>query len=107
MKDVLSELKQQQEEALVKMEQAGHQVQRLENRQAYLESGERRARAHHMITRGAAVESLLPQVKPLTEAEFYSFVESILSIPSVRSAVGAALSPYVHSEETEHPKGGD
>ena len=47
-------------------------MQRLKNRQAYLESGSRKQRTHRLITRGAAIESIAPQTKELSEAEFYS-----------------------------------
>ena len=36
-------------------------MQRLKNRQAYLESGSRKQRTHRLITRGAAIESIAPQ----------------------------------------------
>ena len=49
-------------------------MQRLKNRQAYLESGSRKQRTHRLITRGAAVESIAPQTKELSEAEFYSLM---------------------------------
>ena len=41
-------------------------VQRLKNRQAYLESGSRKQRTHRLITRGAAIESIAPQTKELS-----------------------------------------
>ena len=37
-----------------------HRQQQLENRAAYYEKGDRRKRAHRLITRGAAVESVAP-----------------------------------------------
>ena len=37
--------------------QLRHKQQQLENRAAYYEKGDRRKRAHRLITRGAAVES--------------------------------------------------
>ena len=47
----------------------------------YLESGSRKQRTHRLITRGAAIESIAPQTKELSEAEFYSRMESILNLP--------------------------
>lgn len=35
--------------------QLRHKQQQLENRAAYYEKGDRRKRAHHLITRGAAI----------------------------------------------------
>ncbi|WP_416335850.1 DUF3847 domain-containing protein [Bifidobacterium pseudocatenulatum] len=52
-----------------------HKKQQLENRAAYYEKGDRRKRAHHLITRGAAIESVASLTKVLTETEFYTFAE--------------------------------
>ena len=41
-------------------------MQRLKNRQAYLESGSRKQRTHRLITRGAAIESIAPQTKAVS-----------------------------------------
>lgn len=51
------------------------QKQQLENRAAYYEKGDLRKRAHHLITRGAAIESVASLTKVLTETEFYTFAE--------------------------------
>ena len=53
--------------------QEQHIIQRLENRAAYYEKGERRKRAHRLITRGAAIESVAPQTKDLSESAFLRF----------------------------------
>jgi hypothetical protein len=50
-----------------------HKLQRLQNRKSYYDKGERAKRTHRLITRGAAMESILPLVKVLTETEFYAF----------------------------------
>ena len=55
--------------------QLRHKQQQLENRRSYYEKGDRRKRAHRLITRGAAIESVAPLAKALSETEFYSFVE--------------------------------
>ena len=52
-----------------------------ENRLSYKENRSRKERAHRLITRGAAVESILPQVKGLSEVQFYSLMEEILTRP--------------------------
>ena len=52
--------------------QLRHKQQQLENRAAYYEKGDRRKRAHHLITRGAAIESVASLTKVLTETEFYA-----------------------------------
>lgn len=65
------------------LEQTRHEGQRLRNRLEYLEKGERRKRAHRLITRGAAIESILPEVKDMDEVNFYSLMEEVLLHPDV------------------------
>ena len=55
--------------------QLRHKQQQLENRITYYEKGDRRKRAHHLIIRGAAIESVASLTKVLTETEFYAFAE--------------------------------
>lgn len=69
------------------IEQAQHEGQRLKNRLDYLEKGERRQRAHRLITRGAAIESILPEVKELDEVSFYSIMEEVLLHPDVKQHI--------------------
>ena len=66
-----------------RLEQLLHEQQRLKNRLSYLEKGERQKRAHRLITKGAAIEKLMPGSKEMGEAEFFSLMEQILSLPSV------------------------
>ena len=63
----------------------------LENRKSYLESVSRRQRAHRLITRGAAIESVLPELKVLTEQEFFALAEQISLLPSVREVVNLSV----------------
>lgn len=65
--------------------QARHQEQRLQNRIAYYTEGDRKKRNHRLITRGAAVESVAPEVKDMGEQDFYSLVEKIFSLPAVKA----------------------
>ncbi len=67
--------------------QEQHRLQRMENRQTYLGDKTRKQRAHRLITRGAAVESVFPDVKDLSEPEFYELVEHASEIPAVISLV--------------------
>lgn len=71
----LSELEAERAACERQLAQLQHKVQQYENRIAYCEKGERRKRTHRLITRGAAVESVAPTVKALTEVEFYAFTE--------------------------------
>ena len=84
------ELEKEYAEARKRLEQYQHKSQRLESRIKYYQQGDRRKRAHRLITRGAAVESVAPEVKPLSEQGFYSLAEQIFSMPEVREAVRAA-----------------
>lgn len=70
MEKSLEQLKQEYEKTTVLLEQEKRKMQRLKNRQAYLESGSRKQRTHRLITRGAAIESIAPQTKELSEASF-------------------------------------
>lgn len=74
------------------MELARHEGQRLRNRLEYLEKGERRKRAHRLITRGAAIESILPEVKDMDEVSFYALMEEVLLHPDVHSHIQSAIS---------------
>ena len=64
--------------------QEQHIIQRLENRAAYYEKGDRRKRAHRLITRGAAIESVAPQTKDLSETAFYAFAEQAFALPDTQ-----------------------
>lgn len=75
-----------------------HRQQQLENRAAYYEKGDRRKRAHRLITRGAAVESIAPLAKVLTETEFYAFAEKAFSLPEVRDLLMEAVNEHNRAE---------
>ena len=79
----IPELEAEKAENERKLTQLQHKKQQLENRITYYEKGDRRKRAHHLITRGAAIESIAPLTKVLSENEFYAFAEKLL--PSRRS----------------------
>ena len=91
MEKTRKELEKEYAEATIKLEQAQHEAQRLENRIRYIGKIERRARNHRLITRGAAVEHLWPQVKPMTEGAFYELMEAVLSLPEAREILDARL----------------
>ena len=86
-------------EANKRLEQEKHKLHRLENRKTYLESGLRKQRTHRIITRGAAVESVMPDVKLLTEQEFYSLMERISEQPSVTALVRLAVEHHNQSQK--------
>ena len=68
--------------------------QQLENRRSYYEKGDRRKRAHRLITRGAAVESVAPLAKVLSETEFYAFAEKALALPEVKGLLIEAVNEH-------------
>ena len=81
------ELEKEYAEATVKWEQYQHQCQRLENRIRYYTEGERKKRNHRLITRGADVESVAPEVHGMSQAAFRTLVEQIFSLPEVSDLV--------------------
>ena len=89
------ELEKEYAEAIAELEQYQHRPQRLENRIRYYTDGDRKKRNHRLITRGAAVESVVPEVRGMSERAFYRLVERLFSLPEVRTLVRHA------TEQTE------
>ena len=87
MKKSREELEKECAEAIAKVEQYQHQCQRLENRIRYYTEGERKKRNHRLITRGADVESVAPEVHGMSQAAFRTLVEQIFSLPEVSDLV--------------------
>ena len=81
--------------------QLQHKKQQLENRITYYEKGDRRKRAHHLITRGAAIESVAPLTKVLTETEFYTFAEKALAVPEVKGLLMEAVNEHNRAEQKD------
>ena len=77
-----------------RLAQLQHRQQQLENRRSYYEKGNRRKRTHRLITRGAAIESVEPLAKVLTETEFYAFAEKVFALPEVRSLLVSAVNAH-------------
>ena len=94
-------LKQEIADAEKKLAQERSRLQRLENRITYYEKGDRRKRAHHLITRGAAIESVAPLTKVLTETEFYAFAENALAVPEVKGLLMEAVNAHNRAEQKE------
>ena len=78
--------------------QLRHKQQQLENRAVYYEKGDRRKRAHRLITRGAAVESIAPLAKVLSDTEFYDFVEKALVLPDVKALLMETVNEHNQKE---------
>lgn len=81
LNEELKKLREQQARDIQELEYLQHDLQRLQNRLAYLEKGERQKRAHRLITKGAAIERLAPATKEIGEAEFFSLMEKIFALP--------------------------
>jgi hypothetical protein len=96
-------LKQEIADAEKKLAQERSRLQRLENRKSYYEKGDRQKRAHRLITRGAAVESITPLARALSETEFYAFAEKIFALPEVRALLMEAVN--AHNEASQKGKG--
>ena len=84
-----------------KLSQLQHKKQQIENRITYYEKGDRRKRAHHLITRGAAIQSVAPLTKVLTETEFYTFAEKVLAVPEIKSLIMEAVNEHNRAEQKE------
>lgn len=87
-------LKQEIADAEKKLAQERSRLQRLQNRKSYYEKGDRQKRAHRLITRWAAVESIAPLAKVLGETEFYAFTEKVFTLPEVRALLMEAVNAY-------------
>jgi len=85
------ELEKAYAEATAKLEQYQHKQQRLENRLRYYQQGERKKRNHRLITRGAAVESVAPEVREMSERAFYLLVQDVFSLPEVAALVNRSI----------------
>ena len=83
----MNEIEEQIKQVERELEQESRRLARLKNRKTYYESGERQKRAHRLITRGAAIESLVPPVKDMSEVEFYGLAEKIFALPEVKNLI--------------------
>ena len=90
MKKSHQELEKQRVEAEAKVEQYQHECQRIENRIKYYQQGDRKKRNHRLITRGAAVESIAPEVRSMSERAFFVLMEQVFSLPEVAALVSHA-----------------
>ena len=77
----LIRLRRERDEAERKYQQAEHQLQRIENRKKYLEDGDRKKRTHRLCVRAGALESMVPELKDLTDAEFFTLMEHVTALP--------------------------
>jgi len=97
----IPELEAEKAENERKIAQLQHKKKQLENRITYYEKGDRRKRAHHLITRGAAIESVAPLTKVLTETEFYAFAEKVFSLPEIKGLLMQTINEHNITEQKE------
>ena len=87
----IEKLQAKKEKVERQLAQEQHKIQRLKNRAAYYEKGDCRKRAHRLITRGAAIESVAPQTKELGETGFYTFAEQVFALPEAQRLLTEAV----------------
>ena len=85
------ELEKELAEANTKLEQYQHKGQRLENRIKHYQQGDRKKRNHRLITRGAAVESIVPEMRGMSERAFFVLMEQVFSLPEVAALVSRTV----------------
>jgi hypothetical protein len=88
---VLEAEKQRNEQEIQRLQ---HQNQRLLNREQYLKRGERNQRTHRLCARAGFIEHCAPDLKELTEPEFYELFERILAQDDVKKAIGRAVNDH-------------
>ena len=81
----MTRIEEQIKRAEQELKQESRRLARLKNRKIYYENGERQKRTHRLITRRAAIKSLIPEIKTLGEAEFFELAEKIFALPEVKS----------------------
>ena len=99
MKDEKEKLKTDLEEAQLKLAQAEHRVQALENQKKFLTKKEDRQRTHHLCNMGGAVQSISKDADALTKIEFFLLMEQIFSLSAVQELVAEA--------KRKHDEGGE
>ena len=85
------------------LDQLKHQQERLENRIAYYEKGERRKRTHRLCTIAGTMESIAPELRELTTPEVIELLEQVFDLPNVRGSVHIAV--LLHREKEDVPIG--
>ena len=76
-------------------------IQRLENLDEYYKRGERAKRVHRLITKGAAIEHILPESKEMEGADFYQLMGKILTTAGAKETWKANQDAHPHSPEGE------
>ena len=80
-------LQQEYESNESQLAQLKHQQERLKNRIAYYEKGERKIRTHRLCTIAGTLESIAPGIKELMLPEVIELLEIIFNKSDVKSMV--------------------
>ena len=78
-------------------------IQKLENLDEYYKRGERAKRAHRLITKGAAIESILPESKEMEDADFYQLMQRVLLSGEAQDTWKAYLNAHPPLQEEGDP----
>ena len=57
---------------------------------SFYQQGDRKKRNHRLITRGAAIESIVPEVRGMSERAFFILMEQVFFLPEVAALVSHA-----------------
>ena len=78
-------------------------IQKLENLDEYYKRGERAKRAHRLITKGAAIESIFPESKEMEDADFYQLMQRVLLSAEAQEIWKAYLDAHPPFQEEGDP----
>lgn len=94
----IQKLKNERAENEAKIEQLTHQNERLKAREQYLMKKERDGRTHRLCVTGGIVESILPEIRTLTQSEQYELMERVLHLPEAEKLIQRVLSDHARKE---------
>jgi len=90
----IQKLKNERAENEAKIEQLTHQNERLKAREQYLAKKERDGRTHRLCITGGIVETILPEIRTLTQSEQYELMERILHLPEAQKLTQKILADH-------------
>ena len=90
----IEKLKDERAENEAKIEQLTHQNERLKAREQYLMKKERDGRTHRLCITGGIVESILPEIRTLTQSEQYELMERVLHLPEAEKLIQKILADH-------------
>ena len=94
----IQRLKEERAENEATIEQLTHQNERLKAREQYLARKERDGRTHRLCITGGIVESILPEIRTLTQSEQYELMERVLHLPEAEKLIQRVLSDHARKE---------